>query len=92
MTLTVAEVLEKAASLIEPEGAWTQGGWTNRNAVLRAIDRAAFDFRSRESARKFLRKAIGTRAIARWNDALGRTQAEVVAKLREAAAKARGEA
>ncbi|UIJ43764.1 hypothetical protein LZK98_11745 [Sphingomonas cannabina] len=95
--LSVADVLERAADLIEPEGKWTQknGGvrgvcWCASTAIGAAHpDGIALD------AQRFFANLIspgGGLAIVRiwcWNDAPERTQAEVVAKLREAAALAR---
>lgn len=103
----VADILERAAKLIEPEGAWTQGSFAsaasgkptgsiwNDNAscfcIRGAIARIAGALYS--GAAIFATRVIlgndDQAALARWNDAPERTQAEVVAKLREAAAKAR---
>lgn len=99
--MSIADTLEAAAKLIEPEGAWTQGVWGDANscmcaegAIYAAVGRDPM--RGRESiadgASKFLAKLLpfhDGNAIAHWNDAPERTQAEVVIKLREAAAKAR---
>ncbi|TKD50193.1 DUF6197 family protein [Sphingomonas baiyangensis] len=98
---TVADVLEAAAKLIEPEGAWTQGSlardengrmvlprdadaccWCASGAIMHYGGDAPNDAWSNFSA------TIGG-VIPHWNDHQGRTQAEVVAKLREAAALAR---
>jgi hypothetical protein len=106
--LTIADVLNRAADLLEKPGAWTQG-WFARDAignktpvdsrsatcfcVMGALQRAANATHSDDviiAAREIL-IANGARAkgplgrIANWNDAPERTQAEVVAKLREAA-------
>lgn len=103
--MNVADILERAADLIEPEGAWTQGAFAvsatgerlNEQApeavcwcVAGAISRAAGSFYSggASAARDHLR-AIIQDTLPHWNDAPERTQAEVVSKLREAAAKAR---
>lgn len=111
--LSVADVLERAADLIEPEGAWTQGGARNARGfltwgsdpeaksfcALAAIARVAGPAGWREpvagQARDALRETVGLRWDQllgdHWNDAPERTQADVVASLREGAAKARGE-
>jgi len=107
--LSVAEVLERAADLIEPEGAWTQGAFA-RNAqgkdtglsesrgpatcwcVLGATDHVSGEDDPVVQADHLLAQVIGGAAhngLGEWNDAPGRTQSEVVAKLREAAALAR---
>lgn len=103
--LSVADVLERAADLITPEGAWTQGTWardeSGRSVTLRSPYAACFCMRgalviasnkSMASEMTGVQKALGFRnaaAMARWNDRDSRTQAEVVAKLREAAELAR---
>lgn len=95
--LTVAEVLERAADLIEPEGRWRQKNGGVRGAcwcASTAIDAAHPDGFAPD-AQRFLANLVSPGAglaIVRvwyWNDAPERTQAEVVAKLREAAALAR---
>lgn len=107
----VADVLNRAADLLEKPGAWTQG------AFARADDGTDLDDFSRDDqpvpacfclygaighvigqhpeqycdADQYLMKAIGVgsiRAVADWNDATARTQAEVVDALRRAAAAA----
>lgn len=107
--LTVADVLERAADLIEPEGAWTQGAYAvgedftaeddgddwpeaptcfclmGAIAWVQEIDRPGdIDF-----ARFSPSLGLSVDYVANWNDAPSRTQAEVVAKLREAALRAR---
>jgi len=103
--LTVAEILERAADLIEPEGAWTQhasardwrGAWVGVNdpgavcfCAIGAIHRATSKENEVREAVLSLGKVIRSHSIQNYNDAYSRTQDEVVAKLREAAAKARG--
>lgn len=102
---TIADVLDAAADLIEPEGAWTTetvASTADGNSVLSdnpqavcfcamgAIFRCGGD---PVGADKFFGGTIcpggGWGHIGPWNDAPERTQAEVVAKLREAAALAR---
>lgn len=114
--IDLADILRRAAALIEPEGAWTQGAFS-RNAdgsidmcgeddepdgraanptcwcALGAIAHAAgYDLARKsfplEGPLKDASKALGDvvgMPVDDWNDALGRRQVEVVAKLREAA-------
>ena len=92
-----SDALAKAADLIEPPGAWTQGTFARdahgepttssgpratcwcASGAIRRITPGRLD---RRQARDYLDKVVGT--ITLFNDALGRTQAEVVAALREA--------
>lgn len=105
--LSVADVLDRAADLIEPEGAWIQGrlcedGCDLQNAscfcamgaILRVgssslIGRKSVPVFEASLPSGFREYGAGLRPAADWNDAPERTQGEVVAKLREAAAKAR---
>lgn len=96
---TPADVLNAAADLLEKPGAWTQGAWKRGKSgrevriyspfavsfsVLGAIDHVGGGFNSAIHALKHL---IGWDIhLQDWNDQSERTQAEVVAKLREAAA------
>lgn len=102
--LTIADILERAADLIEPEGSWSGGGARhnggNCHCTALAVDYVAGKIGHPDGieARKLFAKFIGlnegcaeTFGIYRWNDDPNRTQSEVVAKLREAAAKARAE-
>lgn len=109
MMNSIADILDKAADLIEPEGAWIRDEYarTERGSAVEPNSTAACRFCmigavahvagvSAGTAEKLLQDAAVYRALAgdrwspaNWNDAAGRTQAEVVAKLREAAAKAR---
>ena len=97
---TVADVLNAAADLIEPEGAWTRGVLA-RNAsgnlvmpcnpeaicwcALGAIRVAGHFVQAATRSVCFFRRHIGVESIEDWNDATGRTQVEVVAALRAAA-------
>jgi hypothetical protein len=100
--MLASEILDGAAALIEPEGRWTQGKyaadrdghtvdprspkavcWCARGARARA----AGEFENR--THDFLRRVVGDRQTIRWNDDPDRTQAEVVAALRQAAELAR---
>lgn len=102
--MNVADILDKAADLIEPEGAWTQGafartadgescssGSSDPRAVCwcvgGAINRASGQERPTDAHNVFQR--LIPCGEFEWNDAPERTQAEVVAKLREAARLAR---
>lgn len=101
--ISVADVLDRAADLIEPEGAWTQGAfarakdgapllggrceqavcWCMWGAVIKAGDG------KHSNAIGDLLDRITGGATLSFNDAPGRTQAEVVAALRSAATAAR---
>jgi hypothetical protein len=108
MSALVSDILDKAADLIEPEGAWTRSWYAktetgvetdplNRGAscwcVIGAI-RKAGGFTCDDQARpvgRFLEAVLPPKieSLYTWNDNSRRKQAEVVAKLREAAALAR---
>lgn len=99
--MKTSDVLLKAAEIVEQ--GWCQGELA-RNAdgyvvpprshtaaswcAMGAIYRVAEDLSA--SAKRFLRAAVGSPHLAQWNDGC-RTQAEVAAKLREAAALAAAE-
>jgi hypothetical protein len=101
--MSIADVLERAADLIEPEGAWTQHEWAlgangEEDPIGPAVCWCAWGAIYEASGRDWT--PVANQAvqavqahldaeIQQWNDAPGRTQAEVVASLREAAAKAR---
>lgn len=104
MTKTISEILFAAADLIAKPGAWTQGafartsngtqvGSTHPEAVCwcaaGAINRAAFDANSRVNDAHIVFEGVVGGFEFTWNDSFFRKQAEVVAKLREAAEKAR---
>jgi hypothetical protein len=59
--------------------------------VVGAIDVTAPDVKTWAYALQAMERLVGIHDIACWNDWSGRTQAEVVAKLREAAALAESE-
>lgn len=98
--MTVAEVLEGAADRVA--NGWCQGVYYYDGCfcVLGAIADAcnedamkiSFFERLPGEATHQLRGVTGAFVLQAWNDAPDRTQAEVVAKLREAAAVARGNA
>lgn len=105
--LTIARVLDKAADLIEPEGAWTQGEYgRNKKGQPVHARRSAVCFCLYGAINAARRRPLDTAVVGElfehlkrgvpetefpwfWNDTPGRTQAEVVTALREAAAKAR---
>ena len=98
---SIAATLNKAADLIEPEGAWTQGHFArhkNGNPIGPFEDNAAcwcasgaiqrIEGRARWGAWDAFDGFIRQRGfdhMATFNDAPGRAQAEVVAALRQAA-------
>jgi hypothetical protein len=107
--LEVADVLERAAALIEPEGAWLQERYSNGSDILDGGGLGLFNA-SCWCAEGAIAKVLGvfgpsaeswadrfvaplydwdSGGLAFFNDAPERTQAEVVAKLREAAALSR---
>ena len=108
--MSVADVLDRAADLIKPEGAWTRGAYARdehndsidtlhpdakcfcaMGAVYRAAGASSLYKTGRidvvNDVRKHLITVVGT-TMASFNDAPERTQAEVVAALRSAAAAA----
>lgn len=99
--MTVADVLDRAADRIEPEGAWGQGEYKSiagRFCVLGALAYVAgvnpndpWTGHLASDARYELAEVlpVACHEVSDWNDAPERTQPEVVAKLREAAALAR---
>lgn len=98
----VADVLERAAALIEPEGAWTQNEYTHQlyafcqlGAIAHVMAIGATKASGTPAARALSAFLDPTdesagRVVARWNDAPERTQAEVVSALRTAATLTRG--
>lgn len=86
--MKVSEILSKAADLIEPEGKWTKMFYEThdgRFCAYGAIDYVCHsEYQSVRRAAERLRDVIGSTHIAPWNDAPERTQAEVVAALRQA--------
>lgn len=93
--MNVSEILNKAADLIEPQGAWVQGKWSTdggkclcaEGAIAIAAELSFFTAVEGSPAGRALAEFIGD-PIPVWNDAPDRTQAEVVAALRAAARKA----
>lgn len=97
----VAELLERAAEQVAK--GWCQGhgaedarGYSTRTdspSAIRWCAIGAIDlhgvYPEVEQARQALCAVIGESSVAIWNDRAGRTQAEVVAALRQAAERAR---
>jgi hypothetical protein len=96
----IADILDRAADLIEPDGAWAQAERTRfsgspyciGSAALRIADDAEQDFGPVRDALFNALSVTTVVALIGWNDAPERTQAEAVAALRKAAAVARGDA
>lgn len=103
MMMLVSDVLEKAAELIEPEGAWIQGRSARSTigtdvppthyaacswCASGAMSKAIGSEVAADDARNFMNKFL-RRKVWTWNDSNGRQQSEVVAKLRSAARLAR---
>lgn len=90
---SVADVLEAAADLIEPDGAWTQGEYVGINGncwcALGAIKRVGNYVGDINPASMQLLLVISGRFVHEWNDAPERTQREVVEALRSAASLSR---
>jgi hypothetical protein len=98
---TVSEILSAAADLIEPEGAWTKGvdarddcgeetGIYSPDAKCFCASGAIYRVAGhplRSQSLRFLERQLGVDDIPPWNDES--SQSEVVAKLREAAERAR---
>lgn len=84
----LADVLNRAADLIERDG-WVQGRFRGPNGEHCATDAVVcaceFSMVVYNDAVDVLLEAIRRQNLPRWNDEPGRTQAEVVAKLRAAA-------
>lgn len=101
--LKPSEILERAGDLLAMPGAWTQGEcardsrgkgvssddtdavcWCSIGALAREMQGP-----SSLQAMRYIRNAIGDSKITFWNDNGSRTQSEVVAAFRKAAALAR---
>jgi len=91
--MTLAEVINNAADLIEQRGLWKGGeGYTAgaETCVTLALDEAAGrDIRRFSESLNVMSDAVGGQLI-RWNDAPERTREEVVATMRATAARVGG--
>ena len=96
--MTGAEVLRKAADLIEPPSAWTQGAFarTKGGAIIGPYEQNARCWCAHGAIKRVSEHEGGelaawsartelVRSIPAWNDHPERTQAEVVTALRQAA-------
>ena len=98
--MTPVEIISAAADLLEKPGAWTQGAgardevglpvdarskaarcWCVIGAMARVLPRRGQKF---GAACEVLERHLGVNHIAQYQDAPGRTQAEVVAAMRGA--------
>lgn len=90
-----SDILFKAANLIEPEGRWVQGNFAQEGGRYCAAGAIFFaaplgdDRRQGDAASALFCKVIRRKNIGHWNDVPSRTQAEVIAALRQAALLAR---
>lgn len=88
MSQATADVLHAAADLLERDG-WCQGVYVSHGGARcaeGAIHAVAPSSQVALDAEMALSRALGGDHPVRWNDAPGRTQKQVAAKLREAAA------
>ena len=95
MSVDIARILNAAADLIEPDGAWTQGAAARNadgkvsleNATCWCLYGAIGNFaeESWDVVWEDFKRLSGIRAPIAWNDAPERTQSEVVEALRAAA-------
>jgi predicted Abi (CAAX) family protease len=90
--VTPAQVLNAAADLIEPEGAWKQHGgnlrtcWCAGEAIAHVtVDLDLLDRWVAIGAANNCLGLLTRQETIPWNDVPGRTQSEVVAALRKAA-------
>jgi hypothetical protein len=86
----VAKILTDAADLIDEHG-WVQGAARdidghNASSACGAAMAASSGWGEFDAVLDAIRSQTGTPYTPDWNDAVGRTQAEVVAMLRNAAA------
>lgn len=91
MSLSVSEVLDGAADLIEADGWWDGNGSPGKRCVVTAIADAADHLTNPHAygqALRFFQARIDD-VVVTWNDAPGRTELEVVEALHKGAAAAR---
>ena len=98
--MNAAEILNAAADLIEPDGAWTQNEYTHElyafcplGAIAHVMGIGATKASSTPAARVLSaminpKDECAGRVVSRFNDHLTTTQADVVALLRRAAIRA----
>ncbi len=85
----VATKLREARKMLTPEGAWMQGGFSDRcgahcaaGAILETLSNSENEDQRWDVFRALFRaipKVNSSEALWRWNDAQKRTQAEVLA-------------
>lgn len=107
MSAAVAAILQRAADLIAPEGAWIQGSFGRPGecycvrGAIGAASGSVFLADGHAASEIAFAASIGRPhgtdnaagcSLVTWNDSPDRTQAEVVQALRDAAALARAEA
>lgn len=83
--MLASEILDKAADKIVECG-WCRGVRRPRVCAVNAMAAAVKDGFCHASLALRQHLGLSGRSVADWNDAPGRTQEEVIAKLREAAA------
>jgi hypothetical protein len=86
----IRNALLRAAELIEPEGKWCQGiyhGYDGAHCLVGALatPTEGMSHVAYKELRRWVEEAVNCESLTDWNDADGRTQAEVVAALRKAA-------
>ena len=90
MSDTVRDVLTRAGDLVE--AGWCQGSYSRivdgqlRCCAIEAICRAVVHTVEATEARELVCRVVGSASLSGWNDAPERTQVEVVAAFRKAAA------
>lgn len=95
----VADVLERAAHVIERDGWWDGGRKRTRSnaacalmALGRASDELLGEGVSRKATIEFEKRWLGGRPAERWNDEEGRTEFDVINAFRLCAKDIRNEA
>jgi len=78
-----SKLLLKAAALLEKPGEWE--GNKGRNCALSAIWEMGDIAQIKEAETRFVAQFGSKQGVYNWNDAKGRTAAEVIAKLRAVA-------
>lgn len=98
--MTISDVLNKAADLIEPRGRWTQGHYarTKSGDICSSYDRSAVSWCAIGAIMRIggkgdvawdaegrLEAFTGGESVGMWNDKSSRRKRDVIAALREAA-------